>query len=152
MFLKAPRVQCLTIPWAQCLLALLSRLRKNPFVTVSRSCLLSSSTPSQIIRNSEQAWLDIFNKSQCVVHISGQLTTQCHYYALRFKKDPRWLKCIVAALWYVPAIGVDGFWQYSPMFLLKDHRRDAPDYSQCNYCQIQCRPDTCAPSLASRAY
>ncbi|KAF9512299.1 hypothetical protein BS47DRAFT_1345738 [Hydnum rufescens UP504] len=31
----------------------------------------------------------------------GILTTQCHYYALRFKQDPRWLKCIVAALWII---------------------------------------------------
>ncbi|KAF9512269.1 hypothetical protein BS47DRAFT_1089347 [Hydnum rufescens UP504] len=31
----------------------------------------------------------------------GILTTQCYYYALRFKQDPRWLKCIVAALWII---------------------------------------------------
>ncbi|KAF9512301.1 hypothetical protein BS47DRAFT_1394423 [Hydnum rufescens UP504] len=31
----------------------------------------------------------------------GVLTTQCYYYALRFKQDPRWLKCIVAALWII---------------------------------------------------
>ncbi|KAF9518275.1 hypothetical protein BS47DRAFT_1359044 [Hydnum rufescens UP504] len=31
----------------------------------------------------------------------GILTTQCYYYALRFKRDPAWLKCIVAALWII---------------------------------------------------
>ncbi|KAF9512303.1 hypothetical protein BS47DRAFT_1093502 [Hydnum rufescens UP504] len=31
----------------------------------------------------------------------GILTTQCYYYALRFKQDPRWLKCIVVALWII---------------------------------------------------
>jgi hypothetical protein len=62
---------------------------------------LSSAIPSQIIRSSEQAWLDVSNKSQSVIriHMSEQLTTQCYYYALRFKQDPGWLKCIVAALW-----------------------------------------------------
>jgi len=31
----------------------------------------------------------------------GILTTQCHYYALRFKQDPTWLKCMVTALWII---------------------------------------------------
>ncbi|KAF9503991.1 hypothetical protein BS47DRAFT_1353902 [Hydnum rufescens UP504] len=31
----------------------------------------------------------------------GALTTQCHYYALRFKQDPTWLKCMVMALWII---------------------------------------------------
>ncbi|KAF9512293.1 hypothetical protein BS47DRAFT_1363293 [Hydnum rufescens UP504] len=34
----------------------------------------------------------------------GILTTQCYYYALRFKQDPGWLKCVVAALWIIDAI------------------------------------------------
>ncbi|KAF9512022.1 hypothetical protein BS47DRAFT_1114720 [Hydnum rufescens UP504] len=34
----------------------------------------------------------------------GVLTTQCHYYVIRFKQDPIWLKCIVAALWIIDSI------------------------------------------------
>ncbi|KAF9506565.1 hypothetical protein BS47DRAFT_1352641 [Hydnum rufescens UP504] len=39
-----------------------------------------------------------------VLLVTAILTTQCYYYALRFKKDPTWFKCIVAALWIIDGI------------------------------------------------
>ncbi|KAF9518270.1 hypothetical protein BS47DRAFT_331769 [Hydnum rufescens UP504] len=35
------------------------------------------------------------------MNASEQLTTQCYYYLLRFKRDPGWLKCVVVALWII---------------------------------------------------